>query len=144
MFWKKYKLRPVSSEELMDFRLSGKTGFLIKANEALYLARLKKSSTLPTRVLSPELSDPSLCETCDKVCNGCPMARDLTLSIQLGFGSSFPDAVKRYGRIEKYDFITSAVEIFNKKASNCIVEECTNYIKRNPADYEDQYFAETI
>lgn len=144
MFWRKHKLHQVSTEELMKFRLSGKTGFLIKVNATFYLARLKNNSALPTKVLSPELSTPSLCETCDRACNGCPKARDLTLSIQLGFGFSFPDAVKKYGRIEKYDFITLAVEIFNKKASNCIVEECANYIKRNPADYEDQYFAETI
>lgn len=144
MFWKKYSLREVSSEELMRFRLSGKTGFLIKVNENLYLARLKPNSALPTMILAPELSSPSLCETCDKVCKGCSKVSDMTLSIQLGFGFSFSDAVEKYGRIEKYGFITSAVEIFNKQNSNCIVEECKNYTKRNPTDYEEQYFAETI
>ena len=144
MFWKKNSLREVSSEELMRFRLSGKTGFLIKDNETLYLARLKRNSALPTMLLAPELSTPSLCETCDRVCKGCHKISDLTLSTQLGFGFSFPDAVEKYGRIEKYDFITSAVEIFNKQNNNCIVEECKNYTKRNPADYEEQHFAETV
>ena len=144
MLWRKHKLRKVSCDELMDFRLSGKTGFLIKVNSSLYLAKIKRNSSLPTRVLAPELCDHSLCDTCEQVCNGCSKISDNTLSTQLGFGFSFPSAVEKYGRIEKYDFITSAVEIFNTKHSNCIVDECVNYVKRNPADYEEQHFAETI
>ena len=144
MFWKKHSLREVSSEDLMKFRLSGKSGFLIKTNETLLLAKLKHNSTLPTKLLVPELANPSLCETCVKACKDCPMTRDLTLSIQLGFGFAFTDAVKKYGRIEKYDFIKTAVDIFNKQNSNCIIEDCENYAKRAPADYEEQLFAETI
>lgn len=144
MFWKKYSLKEVSSEELMRFRLSGKPGVLIKTNESLYLSRLKHNSSLPTMASSSKLCTLSLCETCDRVCKDCRKISDLTLSIQLGFGFNFPDAVEKYGRIEKYGFITSAVEIFNKQSSNCIIEECENYTKRNPADYGEQHFAETI
>ena len=139
MFGSKYYLQEVSPEGLMKFRLSGKAGFVIKLKGNLLLAELPRQSTLPTRELCP-----SLCETCDCISKCCPRFNDLTLSIQLGIGRSFPDAVQKYGRLEKYDFIISAVEAFDSKFSNTTVLECANYSKRNPDDYEPQYFAETI
>lgn len=132
-------LQEVSPEELMKYRFSGEAGLVIKLKDKLLLAKLPRKSTLSERDLVS-----GLCETCDNVCKDCPKITDLTLAIQLGIGRSFPDAVQRYGRIEKYDFITSAVEMFNKNSSNCVILECANYSKRNPDDYEPQYFAETI
>ena len=132
-------LQEVSPKELMQYRLSGEAGLVIKLKDKLLLAKFPRKSKLLTRKLCP-----SLCATCDCICKCCPKVTDLTLSIQLGVGRSFPDAVQRYGRIEKYDFITSAVEMFNKNSSNCVILECANYSKRNPDDYEPQYFAETI
>lgn len=132
-------LQEVSPEELLKYRLSGEAGLVIKLKDKLFLAKLPRESTLPAKELTS-----GLCETCDCICKCCPKVTDLTLSIQLGVGRSFPDAVQKYGRIEKYDFITSAVEIFNSKVSNSIILECSNYSERNPDDYEPQFFAETI
>lgn len=132
-------LQEVSLEDLMKYRLSGEEGFVIKLKDKLFLAKLSRESTLSAKKLAS-----GLCETCDCICKCCPKVTDLTLSIQLGVGRSFPDAVQRYGRLEKYDFIISAVEAFDSKFSNTVVLECANYSKRNPDDCEPQYFAETI
>lgn len=144
MFRKEFHLHDVSPDKLMKFRLSGKAGCLIKCNDKLYLARLKQKSTLPTCSLVPMYSTPSLCQSCDKVSGNCNKNSSLELQFQLAFGYKFPEAVEKYGRIEKYGFIKEAIEFFNKCNSNCIVFECENYVKRNPSDYEEQYFAETI
>lgn len=132
-------LQEVSPKELMQYRLSGEAGLVIKLKDKLLLAKFPRKSKMLTRKLCP-----SLCATCDCICKGCPKITDLTLSIKLGVGRSFPDAVQRYCRIEKYDFITFAVEAFNSTTSNCIILECANYSEQNPDDYEPQYFAETI
>lgn len=144
MCWKKQPLREVSQDELMKFRLSGKTGALIKSDNKLYLARLNKHSSLPTATLIPNVCSHSLCEDCGKIPDSCPKISALTLSLQLGIGRTFPDAVMSYGRIEKYDFITSAIEFFNNKASNCLVFECENFAEREVQYCDEQYFAETI
>lgn len=144
MCWKKQLLHEVSKDELMKFRLSGKAGCLIKCNDKLYVTRLKRKSALPTYSFAPLYNEPTLCGSCDKVCGVCPKTSALTLPCRLALGNSFPEAVKNYGRIEKYDFIKEAIEFFDKENSNCIVFECENYVKRNPNDYEEQYFAETI
>lgn len=132
-------LDEVTPEALLKYRLSKKPGLVIKQKDTLYLAKTICNHTISTKAFGT-----SLCETCDCVCNGCPNNSDLTLSIKLGFGYNFSQAVQKYGRPEKYDFITFAAEFFNRKTSECIVVECKNYRKRNPADYEEQYFAETI
>ena len=134
-----YLFKEVTPEVLMKYRLSKEPGFLIKIQNKLHLAKAHPKSTI-----SPGAYGISLCETCDCICHWCPKSTDLTLSIQLGIGRNFYDAVQAYGRPEKYDFITFAVEFFNCKTSECIVRECQNYRKRNPDDYEEQYFAETI
>ena len=132
-------LEKVSPESLLEYRLSGKPGIVVKIKDTLFLVKLPSNSALLEKHLST-----SLCETCECICKWCPKVTDLTLSIKLGVGYDFADAVHRYGRIEKYDFITSAVEVFGKTSSECVVLECSNYFYRNPEDYEEQYFAETI
>lgn len=144
MCWKKQPLREVSPDELMKFRLSGKAGALIKSDDKLYLTKLSRKSTLPSYGLGSKFRSLSLCLSCDKVCGGCEKNSSLELSFQLVFGYKFPEAVERYGRIEKYGFIKEAIEFFNKKSSTCVVFECENYAKRDPIYYEEQYFAETI
>lgn len=132
-------LEEVTPEALMKYRLSKKPGFLIKQKDKLYLAKTIHNNTISTKAFGT-----SLCETCDCIFHWCPKSTALTLPIQLGFGYNFSDAVERYGRPDKYDFITYAVEFFSRKNSECIVIECKNYRKLNPEDYEEQYFAETI
>ena len=132
-------LDEVSPEALLKYRLSKKPGLLIKQKSSLYLAKTIRNHTISTKAFGS-----SLCETCDCISHWCPKSTGLTLPIQLGFGFNFNDAVQRYGRPEKYNFITFAAEFFNRKTSECIVLECQNYRKRNPDDYEEQYFAETI
>lgn len=132
-------LDEVTPEALLKYRLTKKPGLVIKQWSTLYLAKTIRNNTIPTSAFGT-----SLCETCDYICHKCPKSIDLTLPILLGVGHKFPNAVEKYGRPEKYDFITFAVEFFNKKTSKCIVKECQNYRKRNPDNYEEQYFAETI
>lgn len=133
-------LRKISLEDLMKYRVSGKEGFFLKFNNQLFLAESPSSDF----VLATQVFGSGLCETCDNICNGCPKISDLTLSTHLGFGRNFPDSVEKYGRPEKYDFVTFAVEVFDQNNSNCIIVECKNFCERNPADYETQDFCETI
>lgn len=143
MIFKKEKGQPilqeVSPEDLMKYRLSKKSGLVLKIGSQLFLAKEPDDSALLTKNFGS-----GLCKTCDNICKGCQKVQDLTLSIQLGFGYKYPYAVEKYGRPEKYDFITFAIEIFDGNNSECIVAECNNFCERNPSDYEVQYFAETI
>lgn len=135
----KCPIEEVSDKDLMLYRLSGEAGLVIKNKHKSFLAKLPRKYDLTTQAFGV-----SLCESCDCICKYCPKSTALTLPIQLGIGFSFSDAVKRYGRPERYAFINFAVEIFDRKTSECIVLECANYRERNPEDYEEQYFAETI
>lgn len=132
-------LREVSSEDLMKYRLSKKKGFVLKIKDQLFLAKAHRNSALSTKAFGS-----GLCKSCDQLCKGCPKVSDLTLSIHLGFGRDISDSVERYGRPEKYDFITFAVEVFDRNTSNCIIVECKNFREQNPDDYKPQEFAETI
>lgn len=138
-FQRRALLREVSPEDLMKYRLSKKKGFVLKIKDQLFLAKAHRKTALTTKAFGS-----GLCENCNNVCKGCPKVDALTLSIHLGFGTNFPDSVEKYGRPEKYDFITFAVEVFDQNNSDCIVVECQNFCERNPADYEEQFFAETI
>lgn len=135
----KRPIKRVSDKDLMLYRLSGEAGLVIKCQDKVFLAKLPRKHDLTAQAFGV-----SLCESCDCVCQHCPFSSALTLPILLHIGFNFSDAVKRYGRPERYAFINFAVEIFDKKTSECIVLECANYRKRNPEDYEEQYFAETI
>lgn len=132
-------MEEISVKDLMEYRLSGEAGIVIKSKRKLFLAKLPRKHDLEAQAFGV-----SLCESCGCVCKDCPKSSDLTLPILLHIGFNFSDAVKRYDRPERYAFINFAVEIFDKKTSECIVLECANYRKRNPEDYEEQYFAETI
>ena len=138
-FQKKAPLKEVSPEDLMKYRLSKKKGFVLKIKDQLFLAKVHRKSTLTLKAFGS-----GLCKNCDNVCKGCPKVSDMTLSIQLGLGYNFSDSVAKYGRPEKYDFVTFAAEVFDANSSNCIIVECNNFREQNPDDYKPQEFAETI
>ena len=135
----KCPIEEVSDKDLILYRLSKKSGLVIKNKRELFLAKLPRKHNLEAQAFGV-----SLCESCGCVGNHCPYSSTLTLPILLHIGFNFSDAVKQYDRPERYAFINFAVEIFDKKTSECIVLECANYRERNPEDYEEQYFAENI
>lgn len=136
---KNYQLQEVSAEELMKYRLSAKAGMVVKIGKRLYLAKRPNNHPFIERELKTDL-----CDTCDSVCKCCSKASDLPLAVQLGIGRTFHDAVQKYARPEKYDFIEEAVEIFNCRGNSLSVVECANYSERKAQYDEEDYFAETI
>lgn len=119
---KVYPLTQVSLEELVEFRLSGKPGFVLKTKGKLYY------TPFPGNIhFSDQLIGTHLCGNCRNICNHCKKIDAWTVGFYTRHGVKFVPAVLRSGRIEKYDFIPYAIETFNCKIDSYLILECTNH-----------------
>ena len=123
-----YKFREVTSEELLQIRMSKQPGVVYKKGGILFVATVKRSMSVYT------LGKKHLCaEECLRVCRGCPRTRDITVAYQQRIGKSFTQAVYNSWRIEKYDFVIEGIEAFNMGADKdaFFVFSCAAYDKKN-------------
>lgn len=121
-----YHLRQVTPTELYNIRLAGKQGIVYKYDSNLFYTELTKNITISIN------GKPHLCGLdCTRVCKDCPRTKDLTVDYQLKFCKNLTRAIYNSWRIEKYDFITEGIEIFNMKdfLDSQYVCACTKYEK---------------
>ena len=123
--YKEYSLREVPYQELMNLRLSLRSGLVLKKDGKLYYTEFPREIHFSNQNIGTHL-----CGVCGNVCKHCKKVDDWTISYHQRLGRSFRAAVRFSGRIEKYRFIPFAIETFNCKTDVYLVMECTNFVYR--------------
>ena len=121
-----YTFQEVTEQELMQLRLSKKSGCVYKKNGKLYYTAIPNKLHFIGNGVEIH---PHLCgKNCKMVCRGCPRTSDLTVSYQEKNDKDFTDAVIDSWRIEKYPFC-EGFEAFNMSGSGdaSIITSCLNY-----------------
>ena len=147
-----FQLSPITAEKLLQLRRENKPTFILKKNDSLYFARIRKSMRFFARC-----GYIHLCPTC-KHCSaldddegGCQKIRDLDLSIALnekmailreklrysgqiekatsGFlrRSCLIEAIESSKRIEKYPFVAYGFETFGASTESLAILKCENF-----------------
>lgn len=127
-----YPMRVVSAQELFNLRVSKAPGIVYKKNGILFYTKIPSTLHINGR----DSLGAHLCgKHCSQVCQGCPRTSALTVDFQeKSFEKDFVQAVKDSWRIEKYDFVFSALEAFNMENSNdaCLIFNCDNFNVKTP------------
>lgn len=147
-----YKLRKVTKEELFEIRLSYTPGIVFKDGKELYYAALPKENLTLTGEKSwlKHLcsSDYECCTrlSADPNPYGCGMIRDRSFSYYKKYRKSkqIRYLCKISMRIEKYPFITRALETFGMKEDSLKILECKNCSRKSqrrskvPSEKQDE------
>lgn len=110
-----FKLKEVSSEELLEIRKSGVAGFVLKIGDKLYYTELTSNINL---------FSVNVCGN-HKCCCGQNMCKHLSAAIDEEGGCA---KVRGHAcGIEQYDFITKGCETFGTRHDMFVVVNCANY-----------------
>lgn len=138
-----YTFKEISTEELMQRRLSTQPGIVYKRGNQLFFVNVPEN----LKISNSEMNiGTHLCgKNCPHVCKGCERTSDLTVPYQMRLRKIFYLAVEDSWRIEKYKFITEGMEAFNMGPGYdaLIVLKCSCYtpLKRIPTpDYPQNIF----
>ena len=129
-----FPLQEITKTELFGKRLSGKPGFVFKADGKYLYAQIPKEFNFVHAELLPGAQHQCSChpgKTCSRMSaasdedGGCHKVRDLSVDTTRGIT---PQKLKPAKRIEKYPFILKGYETFNTDYESFGVLECSNYI----------------
>ena len=117
-----YNLQEVSEDQLLDLRLSGEPGFVLKTGTKFYYSPIPGD----LNVMSFKNLGEHLCtnwhHTCKNFCTfGCQKVHDAEVSWYRFHGYNAKRSMVLSKRIEKYEFIEVGYEAFNLYENNCLV-----------------------
>ncbi len=147
-----FQLNPITEEELFQLRLKNKPTFILKSNDKLFFANIRKKMRFFARCGYLHLCP--VCKRCsalDDEDGGCRKIRDLDLSIDLGKKmanlkdklrysgqiekatpgflreSCIAKAIQDSKRIEKYPFVAYGFETFGTNTESLAILDCENF-----------------
>lgn len=147
-----FQLKPITEEELFQVRLKNKPTFILKVNDNIYYANIRKTMRFFARC-----GYNHLCPTCrhcsalDDEEGGCQKVRDLDISTALSERiailkaklqysgqiekitprflrqSCIAEAIQESKRIEKYPFVAYGFETFGTNTESLAILDCENF-----------------
>lgn len=135
-----FRLKKVTVDELVELRLGEKPGIILKNEGEYWYAKANQKISLVS------LGE-HLCNSCRRCIpssdedGGCAKVRDVSVERKSRDETkTLVEIVEDSKRIEKYEFITSGIEVINSRQEGLLVLECENfmeYLKREPKPIEE-------
>ena len=128
-----YDFREIDEETLLSYRMSEKTGIVMKEGEKLFFSESDKNAKTLVRDI-PHMCGKVGCE-CKRLSaasdenGGCAKVRDASLTLS---ERNNKIATKRSKRIEKYPFVECGFEMINNEDGFLVIAKCSNYEKVPP------------
>lgn len=132
------EFREITPEELMERRISGQPGVVMKDADKIFYAEYQRGMSVYFRYMTSKHVCGQSGRECKRFstasdCNGgCAKVRDLFIT---AYAQNIRNSAKAHSqskRIEKYEFIDEGFEIFNSSHYMLLVTKCSNYERVAP------------